>query len=481
MLLGRNNEVLLSDFGLALMSQSSGTQPTREMAGTVLYTAPEQLQGKPRKASDQYSLGIVVYEWLSGQCPFRGSVFDIATQHMLVSPPSLCEKDPTIPAAVEEVVFIALAKDPQKRFAHVQAFATALEQAAYDEAKQFPVEKLTTTDTLLPSEQSLSESIYWTRRAAPLEATTGDLATVQQGEQADTPDNGQRERPDPVLRHTPSQTIFLFNEQLTDPGEFYGRVRERETLLNRTRKGASTSIVGPRRIGKTWLMSYLRLVVPTILGSRFRTGYLDATMASCATVTGFTSRVLDELGIYQFVPDSANRALALLERVIYDLKSKGQLALLCIDEFEGFSKHQEFNLDFFSSLRGMTQAGLSLVVGSRSPLIDIVGDDGNTSGFFNVFEQLTLEPFSMEEAQEFARAKSKQAGFTDTECGYLLKYGKTGSNQWSPLRLQLVGKMLQEDKLLAQREGLHYYRPNDSNYWQKFEQQLEAKYRSVVR
>jgi hypothetical protein len=73
---------------------------------------------------------------------------------------------------VEEVVFIALAKDPQRRFAHVQAFATALEQAAYDEAKQFPVEKLTTTDTLLSSEQPLSESIYWTRRAdsAPVSA-----------------------------------------------------------------------------------------------------------------------------------------------------------------------------------------------------------------------------------------------------------------------------------------------------------------------
>src|SRR5205085_729353 len=100
LLLGGNNEVLLSDFGLALIAQSSFQ--TMEMAGTVPYAAPEQLLGKPRKASDQYSLGIVVYEWLSGNCPFHGSVFEVATQHMHAPPPSLHEHNPLIPPAVEE-------------------------------------------------------------------------------------------------------------------------------------------------------------------------------------------------------------------------------------------------------------------------------------------------------------------------------------------------------------------------------------------
>src|SRR5713226_6263223 len=52
-------------------------------------------------------------------------------------------------------------------------------------------------------------------------------------------------------------SVFLFNQPLPDPGEFYGRVRERGALMDRIRNGASTSIVGPRRVGKTWLMSYL--------------------------------------------------------------------------------------------------------------------------------------------------------------------------------------------------------------------------------
>ncbi|HEY7355528.1 MAG TPA: serine/threonine-protein kinase, partial [Ktedonobacterales bacterium] len=61
MLLGRGNEVLLSDFGIALVAQSTNQQQTREVAGTAAYMAPEQLQGKPRPASDQYALAVVVY------------------------------------------------------------------------------------------------------------------------------------------------------------------------------------------------------------------------------------------------------------------------------------------------------------------------------------------------------------------------------------------------------------------------------------
>ncbi len=78
LLLGRKYEVLLSDFGLVLIAQTTGSQTTKEMAGTMPYMAPEQLQGKPRKASDQYSLGIVVYEWISGACPFQGTALEIA-------------------------------------------------------------------------------------------------------------------------------------------------------------------------------------------------------------------------------------------------------------------------------------------------------------------------------------------------------------------------------------------------------------------
>ena len=137
MLVGRRNEVLLSDFGIALIAQSSRYQSTQGMAGTVAYMAPEQIQGKPRAASDQYALGVVAYEWISGKRPFHGTLTEIAVQHAVTLPPPLHEKVHDILPDVEQVVMMALAKDPKQRFQNVQAFAKALEQASQSERVTF--------------------------------------------------------------------------------------------------------------------------------------------------------------------------------------------------------------------------------------------------------------------------------------------------------------------------------------------------------
>ena len=129
MLLGRNKEVLLSDFGLAVVAYSSSHEHQRDASGTIAYMAPEQARGQPRPASDQYALGVVVYEWLCGERPFSGSYLEVASQHVLAAPPPLCQRVPGLPTAIEEVVLKALAKDPRERFACVQDFANAFEQA----------------------------------------------------------------------------------------------------------------------------------------------------------------------------------------------------------------------------------------------------------------------------------------------------------------------------------------------------------------
>src|SRR6266704_596076 len=132
MLLGPNYEIWLSDFGIAIVSQSIGyqLQKSQEFEGTILYAAPEQIRGRPRIASDQYALGVVVYEWLTGSCPFYGSIEEIARLHTLSPPPPLREKVPTTSLAVEQAVLKALAKDPNERFESVQEFAKALERAS---------------------------------------------------------------------------------------------------------------------------------------------------------------------------------------------------------------------------------------------------------------------------------------------------------------------------------------------------------------
>jgi eukaryotic-like serine/threonine-protein kinase len=129
MLLGRRGELLLSDFGLALVAQSTNRQSLQELAGTVAYIAPEQIQGNPRPASDQYSLGIIAYEWLIGQRPFQGSFTEVLSQQLSVPPPPLRERRPGISPAIEQVVLRALEKDYTRRFDSVREFAQALEEA----------------------------------------------------------------------------------------------------------------------------------------------------------------------------------------------------------------------------------------------------------------------------------------------------------------------------------------------------------------
>ena len=137
-LVGSYGEVLLTDFGIAVISQSSRFQGNQEVGGTVAYMAPEQLQGKATTASDQYALAIVLYEWLSGTLPFTGSFTEICSQHVLVQPPSLVEKLPSLPPGVETVIFKALAKDPEQRYPKISAFAEALEQEYQEHMSSLP-------------------------------------------------------------------------------------------------------------------------------------------------------------------------------------------------------------------------------------------------------------------------------------------------------------------------------------------------------
>ncbi len=137
LLLGRNYEVLLSDFGIALVLQSSRLYSAQNIAGTIAYMAPEQIQAHPCPASDQYSLGIVVYEWLCGMRPFQGSYTEIAVKQTMTPPQPLRSLVPEIPQEVEQVVMTALQKDPARRFPTVLAFAHALEQAAYSTSSSF--------------------------------------------------------------------------------------------------------------------------------------------------------------------------------------------------------------------------------------------------------------------------------------------------------------------------------------------------------
>jgi len=138
MLLDNNDQVLLSDFGIAAIERTTNKLTAlkgyrSDQSGTLIYMAPEQIYGNPHPASDQYALAVVAYEWLCGVRPFSGEPLAVMYQHVHNQPPSLREKLSTIPLGIEQVILKALAKDPRQRYATVLDFAKALEEAVQAE------------------------------------------------------------------------------------------------------------------------------------------------------------------------------------------------------------------------------------------------------------------------------------------------------------------------------------------------------------
>ncbi len=135
-LIGQNNELLLSDFGSALPPQQGSIPQTSPLPPvTLAYAAPEQLAspGNPDRvsaATDQYALGVLVYDLLTNAWPFHGDEQAMGIQKLNAAPSPLRTNRPDIPPEVDRVVMRALARDPQARYASVKDFATALVQAS---------------------------------------------------------------------------------------------------------------------------------------------------------------------------------------------------------------------------------------------------------------------------------------------------------------------------------------------------------------
>src|SRR6266571_1936303 len=123
-------EPFLTDFGIARLQGAVTSTMTRALLGTPLYISPEQAEDHAvDEHSDLYSLGIVLYEIVTGITPFRGdNPIAIMMQHVHETPTSPALINPNIPPALSEVVLQSIAKDPQARFPSATAMTAALAQ-----------------------------------------------------------------------------------------------------------------------------------------------------------------------------------------------------------------------------------------------------------------------------------------------------------------------------------------------------------------
>lgn len=124
-----NGLVKITDFGIAMALNATQLTQTNSVMGSVHYLPPEQANGKSSTVkSDIYSLGILMYELITGSVPFKGdNAVEIALKHMKEKIPSIRKQNPTIPQSVENIVIKATAKNPRNRYDSVKEMHDDLE------------------------------------------------------------------------------------------------------------------------------------------------------------------------------------------------------------------------------------------------------------------------------------------------------------------------------------------------------------------
>ena len=130
-------DLLLTDFGIAKFTGATATA-SQTVRGTPAYMAPEQWEGRPVAATDQYALAVMAYLLLTGQAPFQGGQSQVMLQHFTVNPQPPSTLNFQLSPAVDAVLLHALAKRPEDRFPSISAFAQAFQQAAQQSREPLP-------------------------------------------------------------------------------------------------------------------------------------------------------------------------------------------------------------------------------------------------------------------------------------------------------------------------------------------------------
>ena len=130
LLIGRNGQILLSDFGTTFYLGLQTHASLGEATGTAAYMPPEQWQGNPRRDSDQYALAVCCYELLAGRTPFTYKrIEEMWNAHFREQPPSPQKWNRRIPIEVATVILRAMAKDYRQRYSNVREFAQKYTEA----------------------------------------------------------------------------------------------------------------------------------------------------------------------------------------------------------------------------------------------------------------------------------------------------------------------------------------------------------------
>jgi class 3 adenylate cyclase len=326
-MLDARQEPVVMDFGLARQIQGDKSGPARQGAlGTPSYMPPEQVLGEVGAmgpGSDVYSLGVVLFELLTGRVPFQGTTVSVMEQHLHSDPPPPSVFRPGLDAHIEAICLKAQAKEPSQRFLSMAEFARALE----DYLNGVPLERATECRTsTCPLEKAEAEALVLLRtwgwevgvekvraRLIPAEGETDDPAVSLlvhwlEGDEAalaEAPARPGHLRPSPAL----SGWVLLGLAFLANQSHHFDRV---EGLF---REAAATG--DPHDTALRAGISYQRGFW------LYHKGDLDGALTAlhealnvCGRDHFLTGAVLDTLGLVYANRNSFHTACELLERAI---------------------------------------------------------------------------------------------------------------------------------------------------------------------
>jgi len=134
-------QVFLTDFGLAKSLQQTAMTQAGELLGTPFYMSPEQVKGQPvDRRSDIYSLGVILYELVTGRVPFsQGSMFEVMMQRLQQTPQPVTELNPDVPSYLKNIIERCMATDPAARYSTVPEILDDLDSGTFRSSLRYTV------------------------------------------------------------------------------------------------------------------------------------------------------------------------------------------------------------------------------------------------------------------------------------------------------------------------------------------------------